>query len=344
MNARHRILPAVLSLIASAYGTAAVAADARGNAASGFVPLKIIDVNATPWDAASSPRLKTKTFFRNENHGRLVYYLFTPTWDTKIYATGSKENPMRTHYHGYHEWAYHFSGDYVIHEPSTPFQKNAPLFRYPEGTWLSRPAFSLHSGDWHTGGLRSQNPATMIIMEEGEFTTQLLPDRQLQSRSSKTRQSTTTSLSAEEWTGKSYTHPYVIFTGSEMEWDDDDEVKGRLVKWLQDDPEQGFRAQLIKVPPGWVPPAEVKQTYFENANRLRYMLYGDLRVVPYDTAGKPGEVVTLKKDVIVHQVPRSVWGFSEGSVSESGAVWLEVTYAKGMSLSKGPIEAAKVLR
>lgn len=314
------------------------------NATAATPPLKIVDVNAAPWDPATSPRFKTKTLFRNENHGRFVYYFFPPTWDTKLYPPGSKENPMRTHYHAYHEWAYHLGGDYIIHEPATPFQRNPPVFRYPEGTWMSRPAYSLHSGDWATGGLRSQNPASMIILEEGEFTTEILPERQLKSRSSKTRQSTTTTVSEAEWAGKSYTHPYVIYTGSEMEWEADTEVPGRLVKWLSDDPEQGFRSQLIKIPPGWTPPAAGRRTYFESANRLRYMLYGDLRVLSFDATDKPGSVITLTKDQLVHQVPRSIWGYGEGAVTESGAVWLEVTYARGLSLSKGPIEQPKVVQ
>ena len=37
----------------------------------------------------------------------------------------------------------------------------------------------------------------------------------------------------------------------------------------------GFRSQLIKIPPGWKAPEDAKKTYFANANRLRFMVSGD---------------------------------------------------------------------
>lgn len=325
----------------------AVTTVAAAQDAGGAPTLRIIDVNATPWDTprdGAGTRLKTKTLFKTSGHGRLVYYFFPPTWDDKLHPAGSPENSARPHYHEYHEWGYVLGGDYILHEPVSAFQRNPAVFRYVEGTWLSRQAFSLHSGDWATGGVRSQNPASMIILEEGEISSSLLPGGKLQSRSSKTRQVTVTTPTESEWASKGFTHPWIVHSGEQMEWEIDPKGNGRLLKWLSDDPVQGFRAQLVKVPPGWTPSTDEKKTYFDNAHRIRYMLYGDLRVVPFNERSVPGQPLSLNKDVIVHQPARSIWAYADGVVTEGGAVWLEVTYANGLALSKGPIEQAKVVR
>lgn len=319
---------------------------AQAQATAPVTELRIIDVDAAPWDTTLSgpaSRLKTKTLFRTENYGRVVFYYFLPTWDTKLHPAGSAENPARAHLHQYHEWSYILGGDYVIHEGISPFQRNPAVVRYVEGMWMSRPAYSLHSGDWATGGLRSQNPASMLVMEEGEHSVTYLPNSKQSSRSSKTRQAIVTDTTPAELARKTYTYAYIVNSGADMEWEDEPGT-GRMVKWLSDDPEQGFRSQLIKVPPGWKPQADAAKTYFETANRVRYMLYGDLKIMSPSKAGAAPQLVTLKKDVLVHQPPGVVWAFADGSATDSGAVWLEVTYAKGLAKSTGPIEAIKIAR
>ena len=59
------------------------------------------------------------------------------------------------------------------------------------------------------------------------------------------------------------------------------------------------------------------------------------------TAGKPLQV---KEDYFIYQPPRSIWGYGSGSVSDRGAIWLEVTYAKGLKRGGGPIEEVKQVR
>lgn len=320
---------------------------AIGAVANAAPALTIIDVNAMPWNPSAkgmAGRSRTKTVFQTENNGRVVYYYFPPTWDTELHPAGSPGNPARTHFHLHHEWGYVLFGDYILHEAVSPYQRNPSVFRYVEGTWLSRPAYSLHSGDWATGGFRSQNPSGMILLEEGDTSTTLLPDGKLRTGSSKTRQSSTSTASPTEWDKKIFPHPWIVNSGSQMEWETDSQVEGRLVKWLSDDPALGFRAQLVKVPPGWTPPANSRRTYFEKAHRIRYVLYGDMRVLSSDDPGTPDKVVTLGKDYFIYQPPHSVWAYGEGPVTESGAVWLEVTYAKGLALGGGPIEVPKTAR
>jgi hypothetical protein len=39
----------------------------------------------------------------------------------------------------------------------------------------------------------------------------------------------------------------------------------------------------------------------------------------------------------------SIWGWDEGSLTDKGAMWLEVTYAQGTRWGSGSIEAVKFL-
>ena len=125
--------------------------------------LQIVDVSAMDWDERPRFKSKSKTFFRS-GAGSFVYARFSPTWDTKPFAGG----PLGSHYHLWHEFAYILEGDLVVTEPVSPHQQNGALFRYVQGTWLDRPAYTLHGGGWATGGLRAQNPCTLIIFEEGD--------------------------------------------------------------------------------------------------------------------------------------------------------------------------------
>ena len=48
--------------------------------------------------------------------------------------------------------------------------------------------------------------------------------------------------------------------------------------------------------------------------------------------------INAKENTFIYQPPRSLWGYGAGEVTREGAVWLEVTYAKGLSVGGGPIE------
>jgi hypothetical protein len=142
-----------------------------------------------------------------------------------------------------------------------------------------------------------------------------------------------------------FTRPWLVDSLRDLEWERDSEVEGRLVKWLDDDIAGGFRAKLVKISPDWTPPEDVKGHYFEKANRLRYVLYGDMKVWLFEGADDDAPVsATVGEDVFIYQPARSIWGYGAGPVSENGAIWLEVTYSRGVSHGGGPIEEPTVVR
>ena len=307
-------------------GTGAVGADDGKWSA-----LQIVDVNAMDWDEQPRFKSKSKTFFRGDK-GSFVYARFSPTWDTKPFAGG----PLGSHYHLWNEFAYMLEGDLVVNEPVSPYQKNGALYRYVEGTWLDRPAYTLHGGGWVTGGMRAQNPCTLIIFEEGDGSVVTVgPDGDHYQPDFEGRPDPY----EPDWQAvKQFPRPWIVDSAAALEWEDDTVLAGRLVKWLSDDQLDGFRAQLVKIPPGWTSPEGTPRTYFEQANRMRYMIYGDMQVWNFDGPDSAGEATTVTKDFYIHQGPRSIWGYGDGPVTEQGAVWLEVTYAKGLTHGGGEIE------
>ena len=81
--------------------------------------------------------------------------------------------------------------------------------------------------------------------------------------------------------------------------------------------------------------------WYEQANRFMYITWGDLRIQNFDADGEAAELVHAGEDWFVHQPPRALLSHGEGAASEGGAIWLEVTYAKGITVGGGPIEDAK---
>lgn len=301
-------------------------------ATSGWTALAIVDVDKFPWDTHPRYHAKSKTFFTGPKVGFLVYSIFPPSWNTKMPPPG-----MPPHFHYYHEWGYALKGDFVLPEPVSPYQKNGMLYRYREGTWLSRPAYSLHGGSWEIGGERAQFPYHLLIFEEGDGSIatvgphgdHIKPDFPGQKPDPY----------KPDWKAvKNFTRPWLVDSQSMLEWEDDPQVPGRLIKWLSDDMAGGFRAQLVKIPPGWQPPAGTARTYFASANRLRFLISGDLKVWSFSSPKDTGHAVTARENTFIYQPPRSLWGYGPGAVTKEGAVWLEVTYAKGLTVGSGPIE------
>lgn len=295
-------------------------------------PLEIIDVANHPWD--ESPRFKsqTKTFFKGPNDSSLIYAHFPPRWDMT-----PPIDPLGPHYHHWHEWAYVLEGDFVIHEPVSPWQKSGMLAHFTQGAWLDRPAYTLHGGVWEVGGMRPQNACSLLIFEEGDGSVVTLgpdgdhfkpdfPDRP--------------DPYLPDWRAvKQFNHPWIVHTATDLDWETDAEIPGRLLKWLSDDQTAGFRARLVKLPPGWQAPVERRTSYYKKANRFIYMLYGDLTINQQDRPGAAGEPARLTRDFFVWQAPHSLFGFGAGPATEAGAVWLEVIYAQGLAVGGGAIEA-----
>ena len=304
---------------------------------SGWARVAVVDVNRFPLDTHPRYQSKSRTFFVGPNkEGFLVYTIFPPTWDTELPPAGTPP-----HYHTYHEWGYTLKGDFVLPEPVNPEQKNGMLSHKHEGGWLSRPAYSLHGGSWQTGGIRAQFPYHLLIFEEGDGSLvtvgphgdHIKPDFPGEKPDPY----------QPDWKAvKNFTRPWLVDSQNALEWEQDPSMPGRFVKWLSDDMADGFRAQLVKIPPGWRPPAGTRRTYFATANRLRFMISGDMTVWSYKDPRDAGQSFNAKENTFVYQPPRSLWGYGEGAVTKEGAVWLEVTYAKGLKVGGGPIEAPRV--
>ena len=291
-------------------------------------PLEIIDVANHPWDESPRFKSKTKTFFKGPNDSSLIYAHFPPRWDMT-----PPIDPLGPHYHHWHEWAYVLEGDFVIHEPVSPWQKSGMLAHFTQGAWLDRPAYTLHGGVWEVGGMRPQNACTLIIFEEGDGSVVTLgpdgdhfkpdfPDRP--------------DPYLPDWRAvKQFNHPWIVHTATDLDWETDAKVPGRLLKWLSDDQTTGFRARLVKLPPGWQAPKEHRVSYYKKANRFIYMLYGDLTLNQRDKPGAAGKPARLTRDFFVWQAPHSLFGFGAGPATEAGAVWLEVIYAQGLAVGGG---------
>ena len=300
-------------------------------AAEPWQPLQIIDVNSHPWDASPRFKSKTKTFFKGPDDSSLIYAHFLPRWDMTPPA-----DPLGPHYHHWHEWAYVLDGDFVIHEPVSPQQKSGMLSHFTQGTWLDRPAYTLHGGGWEVGGMRAQNACTLLIFEEGDGSVVTVgpegdhfkpdfpgrPDPYLP-----------------DWQAvRQFNHPWIVHTTTDLEWETDTKAPGRMLKWLSDDQEEGFRARLVKIPPGWEAPGKHKAVYYKQASRFIYMIYGDLTIAQRSGPADTGTPVKLSRDFFVYQSPYRLFGFADGPVTATGAVWLEVIYAQGLAVGGGTIE------
>lgn len=320
-------LLSVLYIVVGSLSFGAVADDTR----SEWAALSIVDVGEFPWDEDPRFGSMSKSFFRGPDTGSFIYSHWAPTWDTEL-----RPDPLGSHYHHWSEWAYMLDGDFLIQETVNPRQQNGVLNRFTKGTWLDRPAYSLHGGSWATGGARAQNSGTLILYEEGDGSVVTVgpkgdhfkpdfPDKPVPYDP--------------DWQAvEQFTRPWIVDTVADLEWETDTEVAGRLVKWLSDDQTAGFRARLIKIPPGWTAPKGTRKAYFHKANRMRYVLYGDMRVWSFDDPDSVGEVSKASKDFFIYQPAGSIWGYGIEPVTEQGAVWLEVTYAEGVTHGGGKIE------
>ncbi|NNM00395.1 MAG: hypothetical protein HKO62_06565 [Gammaproteobacteria bacterium] len=324
-----RIMSPVVALALILAVTLAPAAPA---AAADVKPLTIISVDDHPWDAEPRFRSQTKTIFKGPNDSSLIYARFAPRWDQT-----PPMDPLGPHYHTWHEWAYVLSGDFVIHEPISEKQTAGMLSRFTQGTWLDRPAYTLHGGVWEVGGLRPQNACELIIFEEGDGSVVTLGEN---GDHFKPDFDSKPDPYLPDWRKvERFNHPWIVHSGSDLEWETDPDMPGRLVKWLSDDKAEGFRGRLLKIPPGWTPPPGAGTKHYKNANVMRYTLYGDMKVWQFAAPGGKGKPVKVSANSFIHQPPGALWGYGGGTVTDSGAIWLEVTYAEGVAVGGGPIEA-----
>lgn len=315
----------------------------------GFVNVSAYPFDGTPGSALKKPPLgpTSKTIFQSPEAGpnselpvgQLIHLQYLPTFNVKSAPPGGN-----AHYHEFWEWGYTLKGDSIMPEPVSPNQMNGMLYRKTQGGWLTRPPFSLHGGSWATGGMRNQLPYDLVIFEEGDgHVINAGHDGKPAPYRGRDGKGPPPGTDGDYRNVKRFTRPWLLDSTRDVDWEEDREVPGRFVKWLDDDLGEGFRSQLVKIPPNWTPPAEWTKTYFEQANRLRYMVWGEMKVWQFKGPNDAGTAVKVGEDYFVYQPPRAIWGYGPGPVSEKGAIWLEVTFAKGLKHGGGPIEAAKRL-
>ena len=283
-----------------------------------FTPIKVLDTSAMPW----SPPInelgwKAKTLYSNKDTGDHLVIIWVP-----IGAPGG-----RNHYHTFHEWAYWLTGDFVNNEYTSPLQRIGDFQQFREGIFLDRPAYSLHGGE--PGRLDSQVGGTCLIMEEGGKTIYVIPDDPNYS---------------DEWKQvKQWTVPRIIDTISELPWEPYDSANDIGVKRLVNDQVRGFRAVMWLLPAGWKTTGDGqfgRAHYYKQAHQFNYILNGDLQLQCWASPEQKAEQVRLTKDFYFEKAPMAISGLPDGVVSETGCVWLQVTYARGTSIPNIPIEDA----
>lgn len=289
-----------------------------------WLPMQIIDVGGMPWEPMWTGLRGTsrgKKLYSNDQGGFMLYLEHDHGWDSP--------NKAR-HFHDFHEWGYVLRGNFLIYEFINARQTKGSLYNMKAGTWMSRPPFSIHGHRADAMDHQRITPgAVQLAFSEGGKTYSLNP---------------TNKWFSPDWqrfTDFTFAHFQDTATPQIMEWEDDEQLPGASVKWLSDDYANGFRAKLVYVPPEWQYTGNSHASYFEKAQQFYYVLSGDLVV---GTQEQPGvsvvEKQTVYKDFFINRPAKSLWVWTEGSLSTRGAMWLEVTYAEGAQKGNGPIGEA----
>jgi hypothetical protein len=298
----------------------------RSTAAAPYAPIRVVDAESMP---VTSPRSGsgwgTKTLFQAPDDSGALRILYVPPG-----AEGAL-----VHYHEFHEWAYNIQGDFTNNESTTPDQVSGPLQRFREGNFLSRPPYSLHGGErGRQKWMASQIGAVILIMEEanvgaGTFTVD--PAVREQPSASGSMRFNPDYKSILHWST-----PRIIDTLEKMPWQPVAGSPGLNVKHLLDDPSHGFRARMWFLEAGAARPASFRPHYYKQAHQFNFVIAGDLAVQAMNEPGKAAERYELTRHFLLERAPMSIFGLKEGAASQGGAVWLEVTYAKGTTWTKEP--------
>ena len=324
---RPRILQSGAALILALLLTGNLLHAQGAGSKNAWVPLKITDIDAMEWDdrfrMGNVGTSQGKLLYRNDEGAFMFYVAFSPGWDAI--------NKDR-HYHNFHEWGFVLEGDFMLYEFVSPVQEKGSLVHMRAGTWMDRPAYSIHGNRSEVMERQQIPPPSLhLAFAEGGKNIALDPESPMYSDEWK---------DVEQFNNAHFRH---TARPDEMEWETDPELPGASVKWLSDDWQGGFRSVIRYVPPGWSHPDAPQRTYFKKAQRFYFFLYGDLKVATFDDPGDSGESVVVKKDFFLDRPAMSIWGWPEGTLSETGAQWLEVTYAEGTRVGRGPIEQPSTL-
>jgi hypothetical protein len=268
-------------------------------------------------------------------------------WGTKTLYGGPEGERLRIlyvppgaegaklHYHEFHEWAYNIAGDFTNNESTTPDQVYGPLQRFREGNFLSRPPHSLHGGErGRMKWMASQVGAEILIMEEKDasaYSFTVDPDVR-NAQSSQGMRYNPNYKEIQNWAT-----PRIIDTLDKMPWQPVEGSPGLNVKHLIDDPSHGFRADMWFLETGAQTPDRFKPFFYRQANEFNFVIAGDLAVVSAAAPGEKPKSFILKKHFFVEHPAMSILGLPPSEATRTGAVWLQVTYAKGAHWSDTPL-------
>lgn len=294
-----------------------------------YVSVRILDTASMPVESpAAATGWGTKTLYSGPA-GEHLRILYVPPG-----AEGAK-----VHYHLFHEWAYNIEGDFTNNESTTPDQVYGPLQRFREGNWLSRPPYSLHGGErGRMKWMASQVGAEILIMEEKDASTYSFtvdPDVRNGERVQGMR------YNPDYKQIQHWATPRIIDTLDKMPWQPVAGSPGLNVKHLSDDPSHGFRADMWFLEAGAQTPERFKPYHYSQANEFNFVIAGDLGIDTYAAPGAAASSVALRKYFYVEHPAMSIMGLAATDATHAGAVWLQVTYAKGAHWTDtvSPIEA-----
>jgi len=294
-----------------------------------FAPVRVLDTLNMPIEAAGWTGWGTKTLFTGPA-GEALRILYVPPG-----AEGAK-----VHYHEFHEWAYNIAGDFTNNESTMPDQVSGPLQRFREGNFLSRPPHSLHGGEkGRMKWMASQVGAEILIMEEKDaqqYSFTVDPDVRKNPAAAEGMRYNPDYKQIQHWET-----PRIIDTLDRMPWQPVEGAPGLNVKHLIDDPLHGFRADMWFLEKDAATPAQLKPYYYRQANEFNFVIAGDLAIETYAQPGAQPVTVTLGKQFYVEHPAMSIMGLPARGATRTGAVWLQVTYAKGAqwSATLSPIES-----
>ena len=327
---RRTVVGTAAAALAIVIGSAATPTTAKrsfeqfGPARAPYAPIRVLDTASMPIEApATATGWGTKTLF-NGPEGEQLRILYVPPG-----AEGAK-----VHYHEFHEWAYNLAGDFTNNESTMPDQVFGPLQRFREGNFLSRPPHSLHGGErGRMKWMASQVGAEILIMEEKDasaYSFTVDPDV----RNAETSQGMRYNPKYKEI--QNWATPRIIDTLDKMPWQPVDGSPGLNVKHLIDDPSHGFRADMWFLEARAPTPGMFRPSYYRQAHEFNFVIAGDLAVQTQAAPGEGASTVELKKYSFVERPPMSIMGLAPSAASQTGAVWLQVTYAKGAHWSESP--------
>jgi hypothetical protein len=290
-----------------------------------YTAVRVVDVLKMPIEAPGGNGWGTRTLYSGPA-GEHLRILYVPPG-----AEGAK-----VHYHEFHEWAYNIAGDFTNNESTMPDEVYGPLQRFREGNFLSRPPHSLHGGEkGRMKWMASQVGAEILIMEEKDamqYSYTVDPDV----RNGDTQSGGGMRYNPDYKKIQNWATPRIIDTLDKMPWQPVEGSPGLNVKHLIDDPSHGFRADMWFLEAKAATPVMFEAYHYKQANEFNFVIAGDLTIETYSDDGAKPQTTALGKEFFVEHPAMSIMGLARSGATQTGAVWLQVTYASGAHWSETP--------